>query len=79
MVSSVDRGDRKLLADLSSQAIVDFTVTGDRSFRTIGQIGVNRVAATFAISSCLFKLAKSQRGLSAVRVQRGRHRQQHPG
>jgi hypothetical protein len=46
---SADRLDRKLLADLSSQAIVDFRVTGDRSFRAGGRISINRVPATLAI------------------------------
>src|ERR1035437_4519092 len=39
---SADRGDRKLLADLVGQSIVDLCVTRDRRFRTVGWIGVYR-------------------------------------
>ena len=46
---SADRGDRKLLTDLSRQAIVDLGVTRDRSFCAIGRIGIYRVATAFSI------------------------------
>src|SRR6266704_3156814 len=46
---SADRWDRKLLADLARQAIVDLGVTWDWSFRAGGRIGIYRVAAAFAI------------------------------
>ena len=48
-VLSADRNDRKLLADLSRQPIVDLGVTRDGSFRAAGRIGIYRVAATFAV------------------------------
>ena len=35
---SADRGDRKLLTDLAREAIIDFGVTRDRGFRTVGRI-----------------------------------------
>src|SRR5260370_4639383 len=35
---SADRGDRKLLTDLARESIIDFGVTRDRGFRTVGRI-----------------------------------------
>ena len=54
-----DRSDRKLLADLSRQAIVDLSVTGDWSFCSVGRIGVYRVAAAFAVQATplIFQMA----------------------
>ena len=46
---SADRSDRKLLADLSRQAIVDLGVARDWSFGAAGRIGVDRVSATFTV------------------------------
>ncbi len=53
---SADRINCKLLADLSSQAIVDLRVTGDRSLRDGDGIGVDRVPATFAIQETMLGL-----------------------
>ncbi len=46
---SADRSNRKLLADLSRQAIVDLGVTGNRSFCAVCRIKIYRVATPFAI------------------------------
>ena len=46
---SADRGDRKLVADLARQAIVDLGMTRDGSLCSVGRIGINRVAGPFAI------------------------------
>jgi len=48
---SADRGDLKLLTDLARQADVDLGVTRDRSFGTVGRIGIDRAAAPSAIQT----------------------------
>src|ERR1035441_6012156 len=48
---SADRGDRKLLADLVRQPIVDLRMTRDRSFRTVGWIGIDRMASALSFQS----------------------------
>src|SRR6202040_3790764 len=48
---SADRSDRKLMTDLAGQAVVDLGVTRDRSLGTVGRIGIEGVAAPFAIQT----------------------------
>ena len=46
---SADRSDRKLLADLARQAIVDLGVTRHWGFRAVGGIRIDGVTAAFPI------------------------------
>jgi hypothetical protein len=46
---SANWSDRKLLADLARQAVVDFGVSRHRSFRAVGRIRIDGVTATFPI------------------------------